>query len=744
MSFNRKSSQSKSDSRVTEVLRQYPRSKIETINKRLISTSNQIPIPTRNINQKKTEQKQNKENTRYNNISDKSQKENNVRYNNYSLSKNEEKNNTNKNTNTYNNKNEQHKTYKFDISKYRNKNKKENDDIKINKDNPMSKSENIYKLKNENSNINNNINKRNINNNSLKNNNQDNNENKFKINIHKYTFVYNKNTEPIKTPRIKISEIIDKNNNSSSYYNQYSPKTSITISNRRKINHPVKIIETETSNRRNNKMNNSATINKNNSFSAGLNLFNHKVKLDKKESSIPHSSFRHYNISQPISIINQNKNKSSNYLLGENQIKERAHSSYKNSNIYLNTDFISNQKEEENINKNKSIITRIVSHRKNNNINTNINKDNNKNENKYNSYSNTQIKNDKKEIKEKEVKKVDNKKNNNIIQRKEEKIYISKKPQIAINYKDNKENNNVSITYISNIKKIDNKKNSSNNTNDNNSATKNISSNNNSITYIKTSSSKKEKNKVKNENIIIPNPKNLNNYYSSMNTKDNTTINNINKKSENNLDINSNSKNDNIDKNLKIKNENESINIKNESQINNNIDENESKEKNITPIKSINILENNQNNDINIEQNSNINKLIENYNSSIKNLTSSAKLEQKIKELESKLDDLNNNSNSAFNISEPINIDYDYKYSLLNKPGLSDITKEYLSSFLEESMPKTELSDFSRAYMIKLDGYNMNDERPTLSGLTKEFLRENDDNNDKKEEINNDKQADNI
>lgn len=125
-------------------------------------------------------------------------------------------------------------------------------------------------------------------------------------------------------------------------------------------------------------------------------------------------------------------------------------------------------------------------------------------------------------------------------------------------------------------------------------------------------------------------------------------------------------------------------------------------------------------------------------------MNSDQKLEKKIKDLESKLDDLNNNSNSAFNISEPINIDYDYKYSLLNKPGLSDITKEYLSSFLEESMPKTELSDFSRAYMIKLDGYNMNDERPTLSGLTKEFLRENDDNNDKKEEINNDKQADNI
>ena len=85
-------------------------------------------------------------------------------------------------------------------------------------------------------------------------------------------------------------------------------------------------------------------INKNNSFSAGLNLFNHKVKLDKKEYDIQYSSFKHYNIPQPISITNQNKNKSSNFLLGENQIKERSHSSYKNSNIYLNTDYISNQK----------------------------------------------------------------------------------------------------------------------------------------------------------------------------------------------------------------------------------------------------------------------------------------------------------------------------------------------------------------------------------------------------------------
>jgi len=739
MSLNRRPSQFKSDSRITEILRQHPRINIESTNSRLIST-NQIPIPTRNINQKSKEQRQNKENTRYNNIMDKSQKENNVRYNNNNyFSKKEEKYNANNNDNSYNNKNDKLRTYKFDISKYRNKNKKENADIKINNDNPMSKSENINKPRIENIN-NNNINKRNIDKNSLNNNNEDNDKNKFGININKYIFVYNKNTESIKTPRIKISDIIDKNNNSASYYNKYSQKTSIAASNRSKINQPVKIIETEISNRRNNRMNNSATINKNNSFSAGLNLLYHKDKLDKQESSIPQNSFRHYNIPQPISIINQNKNKSSNYLLGENHIKERAHSSFKNSNIYLKTELISNKNKDEDNEKNTNtnIITRVVSHRKNNNINTNINQNNNNNKNdkKSPSYSNTQIKNDKKEIKEKEkekgIQKLDNKKKDNIIQRKEEKIYISKKPQINNSNQDNKENNNVAITYISNIKKVENKKNSSNNSNDNNSETKNISSNNNSITYIKTSSSKKDKNKDENENIIIPHPKNLNNYYSSINNKDNIKINNINNKSENNIDKDKNKTKDD-----------EIINLKNDIQINNNINEKESKEKNITPIKSINILENNLNNDININQNNNINKSIEINNSSIKNLTSSNKLEQKIKELESKLDDLNNNTESIFNISEPINSDYDYKYSLLNKTGLSDITKEYLSTFLEESMPKTELSDFSKAYMIQLDDYNMINERPTLSVLTKEFLKENDDNKDIKEEINDEKKLDN-
>ena len=583
--------------------------------------------------------------------------------------------------------------------------------------------------------------------------------------MNKYTFVYNKSTEPIKTPRIKISDVINKNNNSGAYYNNYSQKTNIVASKRSRINPPIKIIETEPSDKRNNKTNDNSGINKNNSFSSGLNLLYPKDKSEKKTPTIPtipHISIKHINILQPKDIVHQNKNKSSNYLLGENQKKERAHSSYKNSNIYLNTNSISNQKEEANNEKDKSAKTRVVSHRKNSYKNTIINNDNNNNDNKNDkknpSYSITQLKNDKEEKKEKEVKTVSNK-NNNIIQRKEEKIYISKKPKINNNIIDNKENNNVAFTYISNVKKISNKKNSTNNTNantnnQNNNETNNFSSNNNSITYIKTSSNKKEKFKDKDENIllnksdkkpeVIQQPKNLNNYYPSLNNNDDIKQDDINNKPETNTDINSTSENNNIENDKKESKENEFLISKNESKLDNNISEKESNENNITPLNSINIIDTFQNNDSNINQYNNINKLIDNNNSSLKSLSSSKKLEQKIKDLESKLDDLNNNTTSVFNISEPIDTDYDYKYSILNNPGLSDITRAYLSSFLGESIPKTELSDFSRAYMIKLDDYNANIERPTLSGLTKEFLKENDDDKDKKEEINEIKQEDNI
>ena len=62
----------------------------------------------------------------------------------------------------------------------------------------------------------------------------------------------------------------------------------------------------------------------------------------------------------------------------------------------------------------------------------------------------------------------------------------------------------------------------------------------------------------------------------------------------------------------------------------------------------------------------------------------------------------------------------------MNKPGLSEISKEYLSSYLEDLEPKNTLSDFSRAYMIELNNYDtLSNERPNLSRLTKEFLKEN-------------------
>ena len=130
------------------------------------------------------------------------------------------------------------------------------------------------------------------------------------------------------------------------------------------------------------------------------------------------------------------------------------------------------------------------------------------------------------------------------------------------------------------------------------------------------------------------------------------------------------------------------------------------------------------NNELNINNEDNFNKLIGNIETN-KNLNSTQKLEQKIKDLESKLDDLNNKPTSMFNLTEPEE-NYNNKYSILDKPGLSDITKEYLSSNLDYLAPNNELSEFSRAYMIGLDVYtNIINDRPSLSGLTKEFLEEN-------------------
>ena len=131
----------------------------------------------------------------------------------------------------------------------------------------------------------------------------------------------------------------------------------------------------------------------------------------------------------------------------------------------------------------------------------------------------------------------------------------------------------------------------------------------------------------------------------------------------------------------------------------------------------------------------NINKETEKNNVN-KNLTSSQKLIQKIKDLESKLDDLNSKPTSIYNMTELEENKYN-KYSILDEPGLSETTKEYLSSNLDELVPNKELSDFSKAYIMGLDAYNMIiNERPSLSGLTKDYLKENDEEiDDNKNEI---------
>ena len=64
------------------------------------------------------------------------------------------------------------------------------------------------------------------------------------------------------------------------------------------------------------------------------------------------------------------------------------------------------------------------------------------------------------------------------------------------------------------------------------------------------------------------------------------------------------------------------------------------------------------------------------------------------------------------------------KYSFLNNPGLSDITREYLSAYA--SNPRPELSDFSKAYInSNLTETTTSNTRPELSNLTKEYLKNN-------------------
>ena len=77
-----------------------------------------------------------------------------------------------------------------------------------------------------------------------------------------------------------------------------------------------------------------------------------------------------------------------------------------------------------------------------------------------------------------------------------------------------------------------------------------------------------------------------------------------------------------------------------------------------------------------------------------------------------------------------------------DKYELSDISKAFLNSYLDDGNSRPELSDFSKAYMTSIsDDFTSetttNNERPALSGLTMGFLKDNEEKNEnnKKEEI---------
>ena len=732
MSYNQRPSQSKSDSRVNQALKNDTNSKIESNNKKL-SQINTISIPIRNPYKRRNEQNQIKDNKRYNKTN----------INNIELSEENNSRKDMKNISFYaSKKNGANHNEKFleekkgnniiiNINKDRDNNnkssKEEKEVIKYNKINDKNNPENI------NNKINNNINKKDINN--LINDNG----NKFLLNFNSKKIISDKNAETIKTPRLN-----EKSNNTTSYFNKYSQKTTIVISKRSKINNPIKNMETEP-NKTRNKYNYNNNLNKNKSPSSGLNILNSHNKLEKHIPIRSNISLKHYNIHEPNEEINQNKNKSSNHLLGRNITKEKAGSLVKNTNINLNTETISN-KNKTNINDRNINTIPTISHRKNSLKNkilnqeiNNNNNNSNKNTKKYSSFSYVQRI---EEIKEKELSDDDNKnKNLIIIPRKEEKVYTSKKPPIIDNnIQNSNENKNLAFSSINSSNKVKNiisKENDKNNLNGSNKKEVNNNYNNNSITYIKTSSSKKEK-LSQNENInsskdlkfseFIPKPQNLNNYYTQPDN-DIKEIKNYSSviKSTVITDINAKNANNNkedilIENNIKY--------IKEESKVDQVDDKKINGGKNITPVKEINKLESYIKDDININKDFNI-------SSSKNSLISTQKLEKKIKDLELKLDDLNNNISPFLGSTEIEEQEQNnnVKYSILDNPGLSDITKAYLSSYLEDSSPKLELSDFSRAYFFGLDDYNIYNERPALSGLTQEFLMENDNDMDKNEEI---------
>ena len=755
MSSFRKSNKTQSDSRIIQTMKDNSHSKI-TFNYPRLSPSNKIPISSRNAYTRMNNQSPNIEtiiiydnnlrkssNLNYNIISEEKKLRNSNTNNHFYVSKKIDlKNDKNPNQKTNyihnafekknNEKNENNNNYRKSsndiVDKNRNNmyyinNKRNVNDYKsktINNDN-----DNIYKKRN---------------NNLIKNKKDNKEDNKFKPNIDTRQLNLNSSYDQIQKLKYipKQNNTNSKNqfpalNNNSSLYTNKAIKTekNIPYNNKIKIQNNTKDYKANNSR---NQSEHTIHINKNYSFSSGLDFIKKiQPKNDQHSNSIhvkPDNSNNLYDLTQ---IKKETKNNNNNNSLNSYSSKGRKNSSKIKININLNTDNISNKPEETGKEKNKyaikttitnnrNILNKKIPENKTNNKNNNniIKNDNNK---KYSSYTYIPRSKNKEKMEEKEIIS-DKNKNLIIIPRKEEKIYITKRPQLSNNLPNEKEINNIAISYINSSKKnVNSIKNvlKKNKNEENNFS--NFYSNNNSITYINTSSNKKkEQNKRK---IQDTSNQKINKFDSTNNpnilNKKNETIN-----TEENLEVNKDDKKQEI-KNVIIDNNKEDLEDKNKNLLQklekkfDNIND----EMNNIPSNDINNIEKKINkNELNINNEDNFNKLIGNIETN-KNLNSTQKLEQKIKDLESKLDDLNNKPTSMFNLTEPEE-NYNNKYSILDKPGLSDITKEYLSSNLDYLAPNTELSEFSRAYMIGLDVYsNIINDRPSLSGLTKEFLEEN-------------------
>ena len=462
-----------------------------------------------------------------------------------------------------------------------------------------------------------------------------------------------------------------------------------------------------------NDLENKIGIYKNYSFSSDskFNQIISKYNENNKINNKINSNFSFCNNKASIT----NKEQKNNYIIpldlsNLEKRKDQINNSNKSTN-YLISGIIPNKKNGKYKKNNNNEDNTIFTERKNNYRNKNmVNIENDGDIKNYSSYTFKNVNKD--TLNEKRIN-TKNNKNLVIIPRKEPKIYTTKRPQTINNSLNEIENKNIGISYITNFHKPSNKSNSTTNTNINSQKYNNL--NNNSITYINTSSNKKEKKNPKRDKIVSKLKDNI-----KFQIKEN--INDLSFEKKDNKNINPNdifskiefkfeNKDNIVDKNT------DNLNLINESKksSNNNdsIHENEEENKS-SPIKKDNIEK---------IENTNLDNKYINNSVAINNLNSSAKLEKKIKDLETKLDELNSNTSSFLNKIDQENNNYN-KNSILDKPELSDITKEYLNTYLKEISTKNELSNYSKAYIMGLDGYNSINKIPTLSELTKEYLTE--------------------